>query len=284
MPYRLKSVRCASPAGFHDMVYADWGRRDAQKTIVCVHGLTRNGRDFDRLAEALVAEGHRVLCPDIVGRGRSDRLGAGASYETSQYVGDLTTMLAAEGLRTVDWIGTSMGGLIGMAMAAMSVSPIRHMVLNDVGPFIPKAALERIGEYVGVQWRFDTFDKALAHIKRAYEPFGLEAEEDWRFLTEVSTVRDAEGCWVNAYDLRIADPFQAAEIGDADLWSLWDAISVPIFVLRGAESDLLTPDIADEMKRRGPKAEVLEVPGCGHAPALMDAYQIGILRNWCRAA
>ncbi|MDW3207504.1 MAG: alpha/beta hydrolase [Alphaproteobacteria bacterium] len=284
MPFRMKSVRCASQAGFHEMVYRDWGRSDAAKTVVCVHGLTRNGRDFERLADALASDGHRVLCPDIVGRGASDRLGPGGAYEVPQYVADLTTMLAAEGLRSVDWIGTSMGGLIGMAMAAMPGGPIRRMVLNDVGPFIPKAALQRIGDYVGVEWRFDTFQKAEAHIRAAYAPFGLESDEDWRFMTEISTARDEAGCWVNAYDPRIADPFRGDQIADADLWYLWDAIRIPIFVMRGAESDLLTPEIAKEMTRRGPGAEVLEIPGCGHAPALMDSHQIGVLRDWCRSA
>ncbi len=284
LPQNLKSVRCASALGQHDMAYAEWGDADSERTILCVHGLTRNGRDFERLAAALEADGYRVLCPDIVGRGRSDRLPEGAPYEISQYIGDITAMLAQENVTKVDWIGTSMGGLIGMAMAALPQTPIRRMVLNDVGPFIPKAALERIGEYVGIGWRFDSFDKAVDHIKRAYAPFGLTSEEDWRYLTEISTVKDDGGGWVNAYDLRIAEPFKAAEIGDADLWALWEVLSVPIMVMRGAESDLLTPDVAEEMTRRGPMAQVIEIPGCGHAPALMDTHQIDLLRDWCRSA
>lgn len=280
MPYRLKTVRCAHPGGFHEMVYADWGREDFETVAVCVHGLTRNGRDFDRLAEVLSADGVRVLAPDIVGRGRSGRLGPLADYEIPQYIQDITTMLAAERLRSVDWIGTSMGGLIGMSVAAMAGTPIRRMLINDVGPLVPKAALERIGDYVGVAWNFRDFEQALDHIKKAYAPFGLTTEEDWRHLTEISIEPTADGGFTKAYDLRIADPFKNGEIADVDLWSVWDAISVPILVLRGAESDLLLPETAAEMARRGPRAEIVEIDGCGHAPALMDTGQIELVRKW----
>lgn len=278
---REKPVRCAHTGGFHRMVYSVWGRPEASRTVVCVHGLTRNGRDFDRLAAALSEDGGvRVLAPDIVGRGRSDRLGPLGRYETSQYVQDLTVLLAAEGCGQVDWIGTSMGGLIGMAMAAMSGTPIRRMLINDVGPLVPKAALERIGEYVGVGWRFETFEQGLAHVKKAYAPFGLRSEVDWRYLTELSLARDADGTWINAYDPRIAEPFRDGPVQDIDLWALWEAITLPVTVLRGAESDLLTSEIADGMRRRGPGATVIEVPGCGHAPALMEADQIALVQEW----
>jgi pimeloyl-ACP methyl ester carboxylesterase len=278
-----KTVRCAHTGGFHDMVYSAWGPADAPRCLVCVHGLTRNGRDFDRLAERLTAgEGLRLLAPDVVGRGRSDRLGPYARYEIPQYVQDLTVLLAAEGRRDVDWLGTSMGGLIGMTMAAMAQTPIRRMLINDVGPLVPKAALERIAEYVGVGWRFDSFDKAVDHIRRAYAPFGLTSENDWRYLAELSLDRDADGAWINAYDPRIAEPLREGPLEDVDLWALWDAIGVPITVLRGAESDLLTPETATEMSRRGPCAEVIEVPGCGHAPALMQADQIALVEEWLR--
>ncbi len=283
-----KTVRCAHPGGFHDMVYSDWGQASwgqagARRTVVCVHGLTRSGRDFDRLALVLADSGYRVLAPDIVGRGRSGRLGPFGNYEIPQYINDLTCMLAAESVADIDWIGTSMGGLIGMSIAAMDGHPIRRMLINDVGPFVPKEALRRIGEYVGIMWQFDTFEAALDHVKKAYAPFGLTSEEDWRYLAELSLRQDDAGQWVNAYDGRIAEPFRSADIGDVDLWSLWDHLSLPIMVLRGAESDLLTADVAQAMIRRGPKAQLLEVAGCGHAPALMDAGQIGIVRDWLQS-
>lgn len=283
MPFREKSIRSAHPGGYHRMVYSDWGAPDAPRTLVCVHGLTRSGRDFDRLAEALSGPDLRVLAPDIVGRGRSERLGPGGAYEIPQYVMDLMIMLEAEGADEVDWLGTSMGGLIGMQMAAPN-GPIRRMAINDVGPFIPKAALERIGEYVGIPWRFPSFDQAVEHVKRAYEPFGLKQEEDWRYLAELSLIRDTDGNWTNAYDPRIADPFKATDIGDLDLWALWDTMDMPVWVMRGAESDLLLGGTAREMTKRGPKARITEIPGCGHAPALMDDAQIALVRDWIHEA
>ncbi|MDF1750284.1 MAG: alpha/beta hydrolase [Alphaproteobacteria bacterium] len=279
-----KSVRCAHVGGFHDMVYSDWGSQKAPSTIVCVHGLTRNGRDFDRLAAALTEAGYRVLAPDIVGRGRSDRLGPFANYEIPQYINDITTMLAAEGLRSVDWVGTSMGGLIGMSIAVMAGHPIKRLLLNDVGPVVPKEALQRIGDYVGIPWKFDSFDLALNHVRQAYAPFGLKTEEDWRYLAELSLKQDAEGKWVMAYDTRIADAFKDTEITDIDLWPFWQQISTPTLVLRGAESDLLTRETAEKMTRTGPMAKLIEVPDCGHAPALMDASQIGLVLDWVQSS
>lgn len=275
-----KSVRCVHAGGFHDMVYDDWGPEDAETALLCVHGLTRNGKDFSRLAAALSQSGIRVLAPDIVGRGRSDRLGPMATYEIPQYVNDITVLLAAEGLREVDWLGTSMGGLIGFAVAAQQGHPIRRFIVNDVGPFIPASALRRIGDYVGIAWEFDGFDQGLEHIKRAYEPFGLKTEEDWRMLAEYSLLEGANGTWTNNYDIRIADPFKTGPIEDIDLWALWDAISIPTLVLRGAESDLLEIRTAEEMRDRGPKANLITFDGCGHAPALMDSAQIDVIRNW----
>ena len=279
MPCRSGFVRCLGPHGFHRMAYRDWGASVAP-TVIAVHGLTRNGRDFDRLATGL--EDHfRIVCPDVVGRGESDHLPDGAAYGLPQYAGDMTTLIAALGAYTVDWVGTSMGGLIGMLLAAQPGTPIRRLVINDVGPFLPKAALERIGGYVGIGWRFATIEEAEAHMRKAYAPFGALSDADWRFLTEISVRAGGEGGgFVPNYDLKIAAPFTAGPASDLDLWALWDRIACPVLVLRGAESDLLMPDTAAEMARRGPKTEIVEIPGCGHAPALLDASQIGIVRDW----
>lgn len=281
--FETRSVRCASAMGFHRMVYSVWGPTQARRTVLCVHGLTRNGRDFDFLAQRLSERGYRVLCPDIVGRGRSDRLAPGVTYGIPQYIADITVMLAAEQCDQVAWLGTSMGGLIGMSVGAMANSPIDSLLVNDVGPFIPKAALARIGEYVGIAWRFSSFEEGAAHVKKAYEPFALKAEADWQFLARISLVedRDQDGAafWTNNFDLRIAEPF-AAGVDDVDLWQLWDAIRCPTRVLRGAESDLLLASTAREMTKRGPKASLVEVPGCGHAPAIMDDEQVGMILDW----
>ena len=283
MPCRSGFVRCLGLHGFHRMAYRDWGAAVAP-TVIAVHGLTRNGRDFDRLATGL-EDRFRIVCPDVVGRGDSDYLPDGAAYGLPQYAGDMTTLIAALGADTVDWVGTSMGGLIGMLLAAQPGTPIRRLVINDVGPFLPKAALDRIAGYVGIDWQFSTLAEAEAHMRKAYAPFGALSDEEWRFLTSISVrPAGAGGGFVPNYDLKIAAPFKAGPAADLDLWGLWDRITCPVLVLRGAESDLLLPDIAAEMARRGPQAEIVEVPGCGHAPALLDAGQIGIVRDWLALA
>jgi len=262
------------------MVYSDWGDPMSERTVLCIHGLTRSGRDFDRLANVLADEGCRVLAPDIVGRGRSGRLGPGATYEIPQYIGDIACLLKMEGIDQVDWIGTSMGGLIAMAWACQPSHPIERLLLNDVGPFVPKEALERIGEYVGIAWRFDSFEKAADHVRKAYEPFGLKTDEDWRYLAELSLTQDEDGFWTNAYDLRIAEPFKNADIQDLELWEIWNSISVPTQVFRGAESDLLSSQTADRMMKEGPRASVVTFDGCGHAPTLMVRDQINATVDW----
>lgn len=275
---RIDTVRCLSPAGFHRMTYRDWGAAGAP-AVLCVHGLTRNGRDFDRLAAALEGD-RRVLAPDIVGRGASDRLPSGDGYALAQYASDVTALMARLRRDSVDWVGTSMGGLLGIVLAAQPGTPIRRLVVNDVGPVVPQAALERIGHYVGVDWRFDTFAEAEAHIRAAYAPFGLTEDADWRFLTEISVAERPDGGYGPNYDLKIAEPFRDGTAAPVDLWAYWERIACPVLVLRGAESDLLDADTAAAMAERAPRATVVEVPGVGHAPALMDAWQIGLVKDW----
>lgn len=280
---RVRSVRCLADAGHHRMVYDDFGPVSATHAVVCVHGLTRNAGDFGRLARALAAEGWRVLVPDIAGRARSEPLADPKAYAIPQYCRDITTMLAHAGVETVDWIGTSMGGLIGMGLTAAPGHPVRRMALNDVGPRVPKEALQRIADYVGVAWAFPDFDTAVAHLKQAYEPFGLRTEEDWRELSRISLREtDAGDGYTNNYDLRIAEPFKAMAGEDLELWWLWDAIqlSEPPLVLRGERSDLLLPEDVEGMTARGPGARVREIEGCGHAPSLMVPDQVALLRDW----
>jgi len=206
---RVKSVRCAGRGGFHRVVYRDIGPIDSPHAVLCVHGLTRNGRDFTRLARALAADGWRVICPDVAGRGESEPLVEAEDYGLPQYVSDLTTVLAHARVESVDWVGTSMGGLIALLTAATPGHPIRRLCLNDVGPIVPKAALQRIADYVGVAWRFESFEEAFGHLKQAYAPFGLTQEADWRELAEISLRRADDGSYSNKYDLRIAQPFAA---------------------------------------------------------------------------
>lgn len=278
-PTRSGQVSCLSGSGFHRMAYYEWGAADAARTVVCVHGLTRNGRDFDTLAAALADAGYRVVCPDVAGRGASDWLSAPADYGFPQYLADMTALIARLDVAWVDWIGTSMGGLIGMMLAARPETPLRRLVINDVGPFIPKAALERIGTTLGTDPVFADMNAAEAHLRTIHAPFGALTDAQWRHLTEHS-LRPVEGGFKLRYDPMIGEAVREEPPGDVDLWPVWDAIGCPTLVLRGARSDLLLAETAEEMRGRGPGADVVAIPGCGHAPALMDERQIGIVSNW----
>jgi pimeloyl-ACP methyl ester carboxylesterase len=217
-----------------------------------------------------------------VGRGRSERLPDPAGYGYPQYLADMTALIARLDVPWLDWVGTSMGGLIGLIMAAQPNSPIRRLVINDVGPFIPAAALRRIGDYVGRDPHFDDLNAAETYFREVHAPFGALTDLQWRHLTVHNIVATGHGYRL-AYDPAIAAPFRDAEVEDVDLWSLWEAIEIPVLVLRGAESDLLLAETAAEMAARGPRAEIVEVPGCGHAPALMDERQITVVTEWLLA-
>ncbi len=264
---------------FHKLAYVAWGAPESPRVLVCVHGLTRNGRDFDFLAAAL-EDRYRVVCPDVVGRGVSAWAAAPADYNNLQYVADATALLARLGVETVDWLGTSMGGLIGMVAAAIPGSPIRRLILNDIGPFIPKAALERIGDYVGKDPHFADFDAVEQYVRTVHATFGDLSDAQWRHMAEHSARPLDGGGFALAYDPAIAGAFLGDKIDDVDLWAIWDKITCPVLVLRGAKSDLLKRETADEMTRRGPKAELIEFAGCGHAPALMAPEQIAAVRDW----
>ncbi len=274
----------AEPAGPRRLSYVEWGDRANPRVALCVHGLTRNARDFDRLG-ATLAESHRVICVDVAGRGESDWLADPAYYGVPTYMSDILGLLAALNIPQVDWVGTSMGGMIGMAVAASpdSGGRIAKLILNDIGPFIPKSALARIGSYVGQPWRFDDFTAAEAHIRAVHAPFGLRDDADWRYLTEISVRNDKDGKLVPIYDPAIGEGFRATEPQDMDLWPMWQDIRCPVLVLRGAESDLLTAATARQMADTGPKAMVVEFPLIGHAPALFDDDQIGAIMRWLRA-
>jgi len=284
---RLRHVQCLAPEGLHHMAYWEWGDAANPKVLVCVHGLTRQGRDFDTLARAMAGE-YRVVCPDVVGRGESDWMRNPASYAIPAYVADMVTLLARLDAREVHWVGTSMGGLIGMGLAALPESPIRRLVLNDVGPAIQYAALARIGSYVGVPAHWATLDEAADALRAISLGFGPHTREEWLALTRPQLVSDGDG-FKPHYDPAIAVPFKAvtpelAAAGEAMLWQSYDAIRCPTLVLRGAESDLLARATADAMAQRGPRARVHEIAGVGHAPTLVHADQIAVVRDFLLAA
>ena len=280
MQFTQHTVQCIGPSGLHRMAYTEWGVRDNPRVLICVHGLTRNGRDFDALAEAM--SGHyRVICPDVVGRGQSGRLRDPAGYGIPQYVADMVTLIARLNVDSVHWVGTSMGGLIGMALAAQECTPLRKLVLNDVGPLITVESLQRIATYVGTDPQWASFNEALAYVKLISAPFGQLSEAQWHHLTETSIVQRADGRWAFRYDPRIAEPFKAAFVDkDIDLWPIYAGITCPTLVVRGAESDLLTRDTWQQMGACGPQAQLAEIPGVGHAPMFQSDEQIAIVRDF----
>jgi pimeloyl-ACP methyl ester carboxylesterase len=244
--------------------------------------------DFDALAASL-SDRYRVVCPDVVGRGRSSRLRDPSHYTVPQYVADMVTLIArvtaANADESVHWVGTSMGGLIGMILASMEGSPIRRLVLNDIGPVLDPAAMARIGEYIGQELRFPSFEEGARFVKEVSTSFGPHSDEQWRKLAADVLVQEPGGDWVRHYDLGLAKPFAAitperAEQDQAALWAAFDAIRCPTLLIRGEESDLLSRATAEEMTRRGPKPRLSEIPGVGHAPTLMHAQQIAIVRDF----
>ena len=275
---RRRSVQCASARGLHRISYLEWGDPRNRDVLVCVHGLTRTGRDFDEVARALCGQ-WRVVCPDVAGRGESDRLPDPMLYGLPQYVSDMVTLIARLDVETVNWLGTSMGGLIGMALAAQAGSPVARLVLNDVGPHITRASLERISSYVGRAPTFRGIAEAERYIREIAAPFGPHSDAQWRFLTETWIRRNDDGTWRAHYDPRIAEARLVPE-KDLELWELYDAVRCPTLLLRGEHSDLLTRDAAAEMQRRGPKASVVEIRGVGHAPTLLHPDQIAMVREF----
>jgi pimeloyl-ACP methyl ester carboxylesterase len=277
---RRRSVLCASPAGLHRVAYREWGDPRNRDVLVCVHGLTRSGRDFDELARTLCAQ-WRVICPDIAGRGESDRLADPKLYTWAQYLADMVTLIARLDVETVNWLGTSMGGFVGMALAAQAGSPVKKLVLNDAGPVIGKASLERIARYVGQTPTFPSLEDAEKYIRAIAAPFGPHTDAQWRFLTETWVRRTDDGSWRPHYDTRIAEIYHATmPEKDLEIWHIYDAVRCPTLLIRGEHSDVVSRETAAEMARRGPKAKLVELKGVGHAPTLLHPAQIAIVRDF----
>lgn len=280
---RLDSVQCLGSRGLHRMAYWEWGDPANPRVVVCVHGLSRQGRDFDTLARDLAAD-YRVVCPDVVGRGRSDRLADPMGYAIPAYVADMVTLLARLNAETVHWVGTSMGGLIGLGLSALPQSPVKKLVLNDVGPAIEPQALARIGTYLGQPAHWATLDEAADALWAISQGFGPHTREQWLELTRPQLVPDGTG-FKPHYDPAIAVPFRAitpeiAAAGEAALWAAYDSLKIPTLLLRGAQSDLLSPATAHAMTQRGPKARLVEFQGVGHAPMLVQPDQREAVRSF----
>jgi pimeloyl-ACP methyl ester carboxylesterase len=281
---RESSVQCAGPHGLHRMHYVEWGAEDNPRVLVCVHGLSRNCRDFDFLAQAVEGD-YRVICPDVAGRGGSEWLAVSDDYGFPLYVADMVTLIARLNVESVDWVGTSMGGLIGMLLAAQPGNPIRRLVLNDVGPVVTGVSLQRIGQYLGNAPAFPNLQAAEQYIRAVSATFGPLTDAQWRHLTVHSLKLGADGQYRMSYDPEIAAPFRKiTNFVDTDLWGFYDLLKCPVLLVRGAQSDLLTKDTAQQMTARGPKAKLVEFEGVGHAPMLMDEAQIGPVKDFLLAA
>ena len=276
------SISCLSSKGFHRMHYTDWGDAANPRVVICVHGLSRNCRDFDTLAQALEPD-FRVVCPDVAGRGSSDWLAAKEDYGYPQYLADTTALIAritASGEKTIYWVGTSMGGILGMLLASLPNTPVRKLVLNDVSIVIPKAVLERIANYIGMDPRFRTFQELETYVRAVSAPFGPLTDAQWRHLTVHGAKQYDDGTWGMSYDPGIGIPFRKGPLADIDLTPYWDQVACPTLLLRGAQSDLLLKDMALQMTRHGPKPRLVEFEGIGHAPMLMAADQIKVVRDF----
>ena len=283
---RLNHVQCLTARGLHRMAYWEWGDAANPRVLVCVHGLSRQGRDFDTLARSLCTD-YRVVCPDVVGRGQSDALADPMAYQVSTYVADMVTLIARLNAATLHWVGTSMGGLIGMVLAGLPNSPIQRLVLNEIGPTIQPEAVARIGTYLGVPQHWATLDEAADALLAISQGFGPHTRAQWLALTRPMLKPDGAGFKLH-YDMNIAQPIRAmtpqdAATGEAVLWHSYDHITCPTLLLRGADSDLLTAATAQAMTQRGPKARGVEFAGVGHAPTLVAADQVNAVREFLLA-
>lgn len=276
---RHGSYLSISSKGFHRVAYTEWGKRENPCVLVCVHGLTRNGRDFDSLAATLAGE-YRVVCPDVVGRGASDWLADKNDYGYPQYLNDMAALLAHLNADIVHWVGTSMGGLIGMMLAAQPGTPLTRLVMNDVGPFIPAPALERIAAYVGLDPKFASLEELDGYLREVYAPFGPFTDTQWQGLVRSSVRKLDDGRVALAYDPGIAQPIRAMPREDVDLWSVWSGVQCPVLVIRGERSDVLTAEVAERMAASGPRVRLEVRPGIGHAPSLMSEDQIALISDW----
>ncbi len=275
-----KTYKGLSPAGFHKISYRQWGSDPKKDAIICAHGLTRNAHDFDKLA-ARLSERYQVSCPDFPGRGQSAWLASESLYDYAQYLADMNALIARLGKTEIDWIGTSMGGLVGMMLAAMPSSPIRRLIINDIGPLVKNEALERIAGYVGLAPSFSSLAEVKTYLRRVHAPFAPMTDEDWQQMAKTSATRSESGSFDLNYDPKIGDAIRTSLTGsDVNLWPVWDNVSCPTLVLRGTQSDLLDRPTAIAMTERGPKARLIEVPGAGHAPSLMSHDQIEMIEMW----
>ena len=279
MGFREQTVRCRNQRGSHLLTYYEWGDPENDRVLLCVHGLARTGRDFDHMAGAL-QDRYRVVCPDMVGRGHSEWLPVKADYNYPQYLRDMLTLIAQLRPARLDWLGTSMGGMTGMILAAQGDNPIHKLVLNDVGAVLAGETVKYLQAWFGEEQHFANLDEVESYCRGIYKPFGDLTDVEWREIAE-NTVRPApDGGYVLHYDPAIADNVKTLEAKDYAVWEVWDAIQAPVLLIHGKESTVLTQATVTEMLQRGPSTDLIEWPGIGHAPTLTREEQIAPIREW----
>jgi pimeloyl-ACP methyl ester carboxylesterase len=271
----------ASHEGFKKIAYVEWGKPTAKRTFICVHGMTRNGRDFDYLAKALVKTYDcRVVCPDLIGRGMSDWFEDASRYKFAQYIADMNALIARLDVEDVEWIGTSLGGMIGIVVAAMPNSPIKRLIVNDVGPHVPRFALLRIAKYIKKCPELDTLQQVEVELRERYAPFGTLSDKHWAHIVKYGHKKLDNGKFIFNYDPRIVNIFWIL-IG-SNIWSSWDSLTCPVMVIHGENSDILTNKTLEKMRILQPKTHIYSVADTGHAPALMADDQVQAIVDWVK--
>lgn len=276
----IKKVLCGGAFGLYEMAYREWGDPTNENTLICVHGLTRNSLDFCQLAEALSSH-YRVIAPDVVGRGLSDDLVDPMRYDVTTYCNDIITLLAHLNANKVDWVGTSMGGQIAMMLASQVKSPIRKLVLNDVGPSLSSDTLKRITSYVGQHSTFDSKEEAYSYLAKILAPMSMHTEKEWDELFDDSLKVNKDGKLSLNYDPHIKLPLKKALLSEPfDMWPFYNLIKIPTLLIHGRNSDLLSSETAELMTKSGPMAKLITVNGVGHAPMFKNDEQIKIIRDF----
>jgi len=274
-PSRFGALRCLSMSGFHRIAYADWGPEDAAETVVCVHGLTRQGRDFDYLAGSLASAGYRVVCPDLVGRGGSGWMPHVLDYVFPQYCADMAAFLGTLRSAKIHWVGSSLGGLIGIVLASMRDSPIATLVVNDIGPEVPTCAAARIGVRVNsAPMTFASLEQAEHYNRWAFAASGDLNDAQWRHFTLHGVREDRQGGYVAHLDPKVITAYNWLFYYQMTLWNYWDRLGIPILTIHGEESDFMPAHLVAAMKRRAPQLRSLPVAGVGHMPMLMSDEEI----------
>lgn len=276
---QTKHMLSSHAGGEHRIVYQDWGREDNPNILICVHGLTRNSHDFDYLAEKLSSK-YRVIAPDIVGRGSSDWLPDHRLYTIEQYINDMTLLIKHLGATSVDWLGTSLGGIIGMMMAAMPQSPIKRLILNDIGAVITQDAIALLANSLAKVPTFKTLEELRTFLMQAYAHTGTHKEEDWDYMSRYDHRINEDGTYNRNYDPKLLHSMGPILNADIDLWQFWKAVVCPTLIMHGENSMILTADICQQMLATNPHASLVTLPGVGHTPSFMQPSHIEVVTKW----